>query len=152
MSAFLDDITACLQCGGELGAKGVSRGLCARCYRRHAKAGDLKLRFPLRPRPAVEDPEPAGAPRDHAFMSWVDVSWQIDSLCAEVDSEIFFPEKGGSTREAKSICADCLVRAECLQYALETGQRHGIWGGRSERERRRLLGLPEDDAEEASAA
>ncbi len=65
-------------------------------------------------------------------------SWQERALCAQTDPEAFFPEKGGSTREAKKICAQCPVRAECLEYALANDERFGIWGGLSERERRRL--------------
>jgi WhiB family redox-sensing transcriptional regulator len=65
-------------------------------------------------------------------------SWQERALCAETDPEAFFPEKGGSTREAKKICTGCEVRAECLEYALANDERFGIWGGLSERERRRL--------------
>jgi WhiB family transcriptional regulator, redox-sensing transcriptional regulator len=64
--------------------------------------------------------------------------WQERALCAQTDPEAFFPEKGGSTREAKRICAGCEVRAECLEYALQQDERFGIWGGLSERERRRL--------------
>ena len=65
-------------------------------------------------------------------------SWQEQALCAETDPEAFFPEKGGSTREAKKICTGCEVKAECLEYALSNDERFGIWGGLSERERRRL--------------
>ena len=64
--------------------------------------------------------------------------WQESALCAETDPEAFFPEKGGSTREAKKICTGCEVRAECLEFALANDERFGIWGGLSERERRRL--------------
>jgi WhiB family redox-sensing transcriptional regulator len=64
--------------------------------------------------------------------------WQERALCAQTDPEAFFPEKGGSTREAKRICSGCDVRAECLEYALANDERFGIWGGLSERERRRL--------------
>jgi WhiB family redox-sensing transcriptional regulator len=64
--------------------------------------------------------------------------WQERALCAQTDPEAFFPEKGGSTREAKKICTDCEVKAECLDYALANDERFGIWGGLSERERRRL--------------
>ena len=67
-----------------------------------------------------------------------DQGWQEKALCAETDPEAFFPEKGGSTREAKKICTGCEVRAECLEYALSNDERFGIWGGLSERERRRL--------------
>jgi len=65
-------------------------------------------------------------------------SWQEQALCAETDPEAFFPEKGGSTREAKKICTGCEVKAQCLEYALSNDERFGIWGGLSERERRRL--------------
>ena len=64
--------------------------------------------------------------------------WQERALCAQTDPEAFFPEKGGSTREAKQICNSCEVRTECLEYALGHDERFGIWGGLSERERRRL--------------
>jgi WhiB family redox-sensing transcriptional regulator len=66
------------------------------------------------------------------------LSWQERALCAQTDPEAFFPEKGGSTREAKRVCLSCEVRAECLEYALAHDERFGIWGGLSERERRRL--------------
>jgi WhiB family transcriptional regulator, redox-sensing transcriptional regulator len=79
---------------------------------------------------------PAPAP------SWspdpVDDAWRLDALCAETDPEAFFPEKGGSTREAKRVCSGCAVRVECLESALANDERFGIWGGLSERERRRL--------------
>src|SRR5699024_423264 len=65
-------------------------------------------------------------------------SWQERALCPQTDPEAFFPEKGGSTREAKKICTGCEVKAECLEYALANDERFGIWGGLSERERRRI--------------
>ena len=67
-----------------------------------------------------------------------ELGWQERALCAQTDPEAFFPEKGGSTREAKKVCLSCEVRVECLEYALEQDERFGIWGGLSERERRRL--------------
>jgi WhiB family transcriptional regulator, redox-sensing transcriptional regulator len=66
------------------------------------------------------------------------LAWQADALCAQTDPEAFFPEKGGSTRDAKKICGSCEVRGECLEYALQNDERFGIWGGLSERERRKL--------------
>jgi WhiB family redox-sensing transcriptional regulator len=72
----------------------------------------------------VDDPEELG--------------WQDQALCAQVDPEIFFPEKGGSVRDPKRVCRSCEVRAECLEYALEHDEKFGIWGGVSERERRRF--------------
>ena len=67
-----------------------------------------------------------------------DAEWQENALCAQTDPEAFFPEKGGSTREAKRICLGCEVKDACLDYALAHDERFGIWGGLSERERRRL--------------
>jgi WhiB family transcriptional regulator, redox-sensing transcriptional regulator len=69
-----------------------------------------------------------------------DLTWQDAALCAETDPEAFFPEKGGSTLPAKQVCRNCEVRAECLDYALkhEDISGFGIWGGLSERQRRRL--------------
>ncbi|PWJ53072.1 WhiB family transcriptional regulator, redox-sensing transcriptional regulator [Quadrisphaera granulorum] len=66
------------------------------------------------------------------------VDWQERALCAQTDPESFFPEKGGSTREAKRVCMSCEVRVPCLEYALANDERFGIWGGLSERERRRV--------------
>lgn len=66
------------------------------------------------------------------------LAWQEHALCAQTDPEAFFPEKGGSTREAKRVCQSCDVRQECLEYALAQDERFGIWGGLSERERRRI--------------
>lgn len=74
---------------------------------------------------------------DYLFDS-VEEEWQERALCAQTDPEAFFPEKGGSTREAKRICLGCEVKDECLEYALANDERFGIWGGLSERERRRL--------------
>jgi WhiB family transcriptional regulator, redox-sensing transcriptional regulator len=67
-----------------------------------------------------------------------ELEWQERALCAQTDPEAFFPEKGGSTREAKKVCISCEVRVECLEYALANDERFGIWGGLSERERRRV--------------
>lgn len=66
------------------------------------------------------------------------LGWQERALCAQTDPEAFFPEKGCSTREAKKVCQTCDAKAECLEYALAHDERFGIWGGLSERERRKL--------------
>ncbi|MCI1935362.1 MAG: WhiB family transcriptional regulator [Bifidobacteriaceae bacterium] len=71
------------------------------------------------------------------FGAHDDVSWHLKALCAQTDPDAFFPEKGGSTRDAKSICAHCEVREQCLKWAIENDERFGIWGGMSERERRK---------------
>ena len=93
---------------------------------------DISVDLLREPLPVVEVfGEPGGEPVEEP-------DWQERALCAQTDPEAFFPEKGGSTREAKRICAGCEVRAECLEYALAHDERFGIWGGLSERERRRL--------------
>lgn len=73
-----------------------------------------------------------------ATANEIAVLWMDNALCAQIDTEIFFPEKGGSVRIAKSICGRCEVASECLQYALDNAERFGIWGGLTERERRKL--------------
>ncbi len=67
-----------------------------------------------------------------------DRSWQGQANCLGVDPDLFFPERGASTREAKGVCRGCVVRQDCLEYALVNGEKFGIWGGLSERERRRI--------------
>lgn len=64
--------------------------------------------------------------------------WMVGAPCAETDPEAYFPEKGGTTRDAKRVCGGCDIRSRCLQYALDRDERFGVWGGLSERERRRL--------------
>ncbi|MCY3849681.1 MAG: WhiB family transcriptional regulator [Acidimicrobiaceae bacterium] len=64
--------------------------------------------------------------------------WQNYANCLGVDPDLFFPERGASTREAKEVCRGCVVQDECLEFALRNGEKFGIWGGKSERERRRV--------------
>ena len=64
--------------------------------------------------------------------------WQLAANCLGVDPDLFFPERGASTKEAKAVCQGCVVREDCLEYALANGEKFGIWGGLSERERRRI--------------
>lgn len=67
-------------------------------------------------------------------------AWRLQALCLEVDPAIFFPDKSKPTNEAKAVCELCDVQAECLTWALETNQRHGIFGGMGPAERQRLQG------------
>ena len=69
------------------------------------------------------------------------LEWQAKARCLEVDPEIFFPERGGSSKAARAVCINCEVRIECLKYALANREQFGIWGGTSERERRKLRRL-----------
>ena len=65
-------------------------------------------------------------------------AWMGDAVCAQTDPEVFFPEKGASSHEARRVCRGCDVSRECLEFALRTGQRFGVWGGVSERQRRSM--------------
>lgn len=65
-------------------------------------------------------------------------AWMADGNCVGLDPERFFPGRGASTRPARAVCHGCPVREECLEFAMATGEKEGVWGGRSERERRRL--------------
>ena len=64
--------------------------------------------------------------------------WMAEGLCVGVNPDLFFPGHGGDVSAAKAICAECPVKVPCLTYALQEGIKHGIWGGRSEKERRKM--------------
>jgi WhiB family redox-sensing transcriptional regulator len=64
-------------------------------------------------------------------------AWHSKALCAQTDPEAFFPIIGGTARPAKQVCAACPVRQECLEWALEVGDAHGIYGGLTAKERRK---------------
>jgi WhiB family redox-sensing transcriptional regulator len=64
--------------------------------------------------------------------------WKAYAACRDLDPSIFFPGRGEPTKHAKAICAGCPVRKACLNYALENGEKYGVWGGVAEAERRRM--------------
>jgi WhiB family redox-sensing transcriptional regulator len=66
--------------------------------------------------------------------------WRTDAACHGIDPDVFFPERGDAEgiRAAKAICANCPVRTDCLDYALENHEREGVWGGTAAKERRRI--------------
>lgn len=68
-----------------------------------------------------------------------DTGWMNGALCAQVGGDAFFPETGESPRTAQRVCRACPVRAACLEYALATRQRSGVWGGLSRTERLAVL-------------
>lgn len=73
-------------------------------------------------------------PNDHHTPPWM-----LDARCREHPPEVFFPSDGVGVERARRICADCPVKDSCLEYALVHRIDHGVWGGASERERRRIL-------------
>lgn len=70
--------------------------------------------------------------------------WILEAACRGTNPNLFFPPRGSNTQmtNAKQICSTCPVRPECLQYALDNHCTHGVWGGTSERERRRIRRTP----------
>ena len=85
---------------------------------------------------------PSPFPELPAFL-FIDQPWAEEALCAQVDSEMFFPHMGGSGVAAKKVCGLCDVRANCLDWAMGTNQRHGIWGQLSRVERDALRDVRE---------
>ncbi len=67
-------------------------------------------------------------------------SWQDHANCREADQDLSFSRRGSLTRKARAMCAACIVKKECLEFALTKGERFGIWGGLSERQRRKIHG------------
>jgi len=72
------------------------------------------------------------------MMNGQDLAWQDLANCRGADPDLFFPERGASTRTAKGICRECSVKNECLEFAIVSSEKFGIWGGLSERERRKI--------------
>jgi WhiB family transcriptional regulator, redox-sensing transcriptional regulator len=69
----------------------------------------------------------------------METEWMARGLCRDISPSTFFPSDGVGVEVARRICADCPVRQSCLEYALSNRIDHGVWGGCSERERRRIL-------------
>ncbi|MYT24598.1 WhiB family transcriptional regulator [Streptomyces sp. SID7760] len=63
-------------------------------------------------------------------------AWMADGICAQTDPDLFYPDPGGQALPAKTICTSCPVRPECLEHAIANGEKYGVWGGTSERQRR----------------
>jgi WhiB family redox-sensing transcriptional regulator len=82
----------------------------------------------------MHQPSPFSEPGD-LFAS---VAFMAFGACRGTDPDVFFPDRGESLEPAKQVCAECVVRDECLEHALANGERFGVWGGTSERERRRI--------------
>ena len=88
----------------------------------------------------------AGVPWSNPVTKWSTLweygpgDWVRDALCSQVDTDLFFPEKGQASAPAKLICRRCPVIADCLQFALDHNIKEGVWGGTSERQRRELRG------------
>jgi WhiB family transcriptional regulator, redox-sensing transcriptional regulator len=69
----------------------------------------------------------------------MDNEWMTQGKCRAMDPALFFPSDGIGVQNAQRTCSECPVKSPCLEYALENRVDHGVWGGTSERERRRIL-------------
>ena len=74
-------------------------------------------------------------------------AWMADGLCRLYPPEMFFPSDGVGVEKAKKVCATCPVSSDCLEHALDHRIEHGVWGGASERQRRRILKQRRAEAE-----
>lgn len=74
-----------------------------------------------------------------AIPSMKKMSWRSKAACRGLDPAVFYPPSDEEADEAKAICGVCPVREPCLEHALANREREGIWGGATERERRRLI-------------
>lgn len=80
-----------------------------------------------------------------------DAPWMSEGLCRQGNPDIWMSTKQADQRRAASICMDCKQRITCLEYAMRRKEPHGVWGGFTERQRRRLaLGLPVDRRRKAA--
>lgn len=68
----------------------------------------------------------------------METNWMAEGKCRELPPDTFFPSDGVGVEVARRICATCSMQAPCLEYALRNRIDHGVWGGTSERERRRI--------------
>lgn len=74
-------------------------------------------------------------------MSRSDMSWRQQGACNGLDPAVFYPDSEEASDLAKSICAECPVRVNCLEYALAIREKDGVWGGATDKERRKIIRL-----------
>lgn len=67
-----------------------------------------------------------------------DSAWSAAAACRGLDVRLFYPDSGRRSGPAIAVCSGCPVRTACLEHAVVTGERHGVWGGKSEDERRAI--------------
>ena len=69
----------------------------------------------------------------------MDLSWRYRGACRGLDPDVFYPVTDEEAGPAKDVCGQCVVRQQCLEFALDNREREGVWGGATEKERRRIL-------------
>lgn len=123
-----DDVAEMLRLGASIQDLAAAYGIQPESMRR--SLGRAGWGVDGRPLPTMKP-----APRPEPVRR---TGWFADAACSGVGWDLFFPEAGDSARDAKRLCRGCAVRNDCLQWALEHGERHGVWGGLSPDERDRL--------------
>ena len=78
--------------------------------------------------------------------------WQAEAVCRDLDTELFFPASESDAGPAQAVCATCPVAEACLEFAIETRQTSGVFGGLTPTERRRLVRRRQKAARKARAA
>jgi WhiB family redox-sensing transcriptional regulator len=69
----------------------------------------------------------------------MELAWRRHAACRGLDPEIFYPVVDEDVDDAKVVCGACAVRETCLEFALQRREKEGVWGGATEKERRRIL-------------
>lgn len=134
----------CIECGDELAdeefpirnsATGARRGQCFDCYRRICRKKDRERQQRRRDKNKSPASSTARMARHVPVFDFQREDWQAEGLCRG-KTDRFFPGQGGDSETPKRICHNCPVESQCLEYAIRTCQTFGIWGGKSEKERR----------------
>lgn len=82
---------------------------------------------------------------------WAEVAWRQRAACKDEPTRLFFPDEGEpASPAAKAICGACPVRVECLEFAMATGQRAGVWGGLGSKQRERLRRRRRDEQRQSA--
>jgi WhiB family redox-sensing transcriptional regulator len=87
----------------------------------------------------VRPPVASGERRAKEVIKPMNQAWRSKAACRGLDPAVFYPPSDEEAGEAKAVCASCPVREACLEYALANRERDGVWGGATERERRRII-------------
>ncbi len=72
-------------------------------------------------------------------MTVQELKWWDMGACRGLDASIFYPDDDDEASAAKAVCESCHVRVECLEHALAVREKSGVWGGATERDRRRII-------------
>ena len=107
--------------------------------KRHKEGLALDLRLNLDSEPLARGPLCQSMTNGGIFVSAKEIVWRQLGACRGLEPSVFYPDDEDEALEAKSVCAECGVRVACLEYSLQVREKAGVWGGATERERRRMI-------------